>query len=84
MNNNAENISEKILKFRVLAKITQKELSKRLNKPQACVSQWETGYRIPPYDILEKLSIMGKEYNIDFTLEDVFRQKLEQKRSRKK
>lgn len=36
--------------------IKQKELAKTLHMTQAAVSAWETGKRVPPYDIIKLIA----------------------------
>lgn len=62
----------KIKEYRKLAKLTQKELGKRIGVAESTISQYESGKRQPDYETLLKLSdylgvsvddLLGKEKN---------------------
>ena len=74
-------INEKITKIRIASKLSQKELGKLLNATQSTVSAWESSFRLPPYGVIEKLSEIGKEYGIEFTLDDIFNHMKKRKRT---
>ena len=74
-------INEKITKIRIASKLSQKELAKLLNATQSTVSVWESSLRLPPYEVIEKLSEMGREYGIEFTLDDIYRHMRKRKRN---
>jgi transcriptional regulator with XRE-family HTH domain len=50
------NLKESIKQLRVAEKLTQAELSEKLNIPRANLGRYETGENIPPLDILIKIA----------------------------
>ena len=75
-------INEKILKLRIALELSQKDFCKILGVNQSSASDWENGTRIPPYKIIRQLSELGKEHNIEFTLEDIYNQMVEKRNRR--
>lgn len=50
------NIATQLKKFRIEAKMTQKELASRLNVSQNAIFNWENGKREPSLETIEKLA----------------------------
>ena len=63
-------ISQNLRVFRVMRKITQAELAKKIGTSQNAVSSWETGETTPKIHILQRIC---DEYHvpIDFFLKEI-------------
>lgn len=73
MTNNT--IAEKIITLRIKAKLSQKKLCSLLDITQGSLSSLENGSRNPSINVLQKLSEIGKEYNIDFMYDETLKNK---------
>jgi len=47
---------EKLKELRVYHNLSQKELAEQLEVSQRSISSWETGFRQPDFETLEKIS----------------------------
>ncbi len=47
---------EKLKELRVYHNLSQKELAEKLEVSQRSISSWETGFRQPDFETLEKIS----------------------------
>lgn len=52
---------DKLKELRIEKKISQAELAKELNVSQRSISSWETGFRQPDFETLEKIA---KYFNV--------------------
>lgn len=63
----AQEVKQLLTDVRKELGISQKELSKKTNIPQASISKFENGYNVPSLQILQRLADgLGKRLIIDF------------------
>lgn len=61
-----------VRKIREAMLLTQLEFSKLLKVSRPIISQYETGFHRPRYEIIKKLLILARENNLDISAEDFF------------
>ena len=64
MENVNQVVSRNLIKLRLLAGLTQKELAKKINYSDKSISKWESGDKLPDIAVLVKLSEI---YNVEIT-----------------